>query len=246
MLPSTESYTTFLAEELARRMRANPRYSQRAFARQLGMSPGELSEILRGRRKLSLKATLKVAKALGLNESVELPHRNQLTLDMFNIISDWYCFAILNLAECEDFRWDESWIARRLAISVAEVRAGIDRLERVGLLERRKGKLVVSRDYVISPEGIPSEAIRNYHRQMLHRASQALESQALDEREIAGIDLALHPKLLPAIKKDISDFLDELVAKYARGRQRREVYHCEVAFFRLTAASRENSGGTHD
>ena len=58
--------------ELARRTRSNARYSQRAFARQLGMSPGELSEILRGKRPLSLKAMLKVARSLGLTGEEEV------------------------------------------------------------------------------------------------------------------------------------------------------------------------------
>src|SRR4051812_37760608 len=120
MLLGTDSAKTFLGEELARRIGNNPRYSQRAFARQLGMSPGELSEILRGKRSLSLKSALKIARSLGLNSSEtkhliylsqveksrKLPvpqidevarndaRERQLTLDMFHVISDWYCFAI--------------------------------------------------------------------------------------------------------------------------------------------------------
>lgn len=263
MLLGSDSYAQFLGEELVRRIRTNPRYSQRAFARHLGLSPGELSEILRGRRKLSLKATFKVGKALGLSPA-EVRHlgflvqrergreiekisngetsellgsalsRSVLSLDLFHVISDWFCFAILNLADCEGFRWEEKWISGRLGISIAETRVGIERLERVGLIERRNGKRIVCKDYLLSPEGVPSEAIRNYHRQMLERAIHSLDQQSVEEREIAGIDFAVNPAFLPAMKKDISDFLDEMVAKYARGRSRTEVYHCETALFRLT------------
>src|SRR3954468_13014795 len=69
MLLNTHSSQTFLSEELARRMKSNPRYSQRAFARQLGLSAGELSEILRGKRSLSLRSALRVASSLGLSPS---------------------------------------------------------------------------------------------------------------------------------------------------------------------------------
>lgn len=255
MLLQTESYETFLKEELERRTKANPQYSLRAFARHLGMSSGELSEIIRGKRKLSLKATQKIAQALGLTTTeakhlgylvqkknggivegkVNLSTRN-LSIDMFNLLSDWYCFGILNLTECEGFKWEERWLARRLGVSVNEVSLAIARLERVGLLERKNGKRIVTKDYLISPDGVPSEAIRNYHRQMLTRAIHALEMQKIGERENTGIGFAVDPKNLPSIKKDISDFLDQIVEKYGRTKKAREVYQCEVALFRLTRA----------
>ena len=40
--------------------------SQCAFAKQMGLSAGELSEVLRGKRALSLRSTLRVASSLGL------------------------------------------------------------------------------------------------------------------------------------------------------------------------------------
>jgi uncharacterized protein (TIGR02147 family) len=267
MLLDAETSTGFLKEELARRMRANPRYSQRAFARQLGLSPGELCELLAGKRALSLKSALRVARALGLSPAetrhliqlaqVERGRRlgapelleplrddaapsRELTLDMFRVVSDWYCFAILNLLDCDDFQSDAGWIARRLGISRLETELALERLERVGLVERdRRGELRGVKDYVLSPAGIPSEAIRNYHRQILGKAIEALETQGVGEREISGVGLAVDPVQLPALKKEIVEFQDRLVAKYARGRRKTEVYQLESALFRLTARRKE-------
>jgi uncharacterized protein (TIGR02147 family) len=263
MLLSTNSSRTFLAEELARRIKNNPRYSQRAFARQMGLSAGELSEVLRGKRNLSLKSALKVARALTLSpaEAKHLVHLTQvdksqgspllnpltsdtpsyqLTLDMFHVISDWTCFAVLNLADTQGFRFDAFWIAKRLGISRAEAQMALDRLERVGLIERKNGKLIIVKDYVMSPSGIPSEAIRNSHRQILNKAIEALETQDHTERDITGLGMAIDPKQLPSIRKEISDFQDSLVAKYSKGKKS-EVYHLEVAFFRLTQRSHERN-----
>src|SRR3954471_15112941 len=115
MLLETATSKQFLSEELARRIRVNPRYSQRAFARQMGLSAGELSEILRGKRALSLRSALRVANALGLSpaetrhlitlaqlektarygpaigidESADVPSTQKLTLEMFHVVSDW-------------------------------------------------------------------------------------------------------------------------------------------------------------
>jgi transcriptional regulator with XRE-family HTH domain len=46
----------------------NPRYSLRAFARSLGVSSGQLSEILSGKRPLSHKLARRISMALALTE----------------------------------------------------------------------------------------------------------------------------------------------------------------------------------
>jgi uncharacterized protein (TIGR02147 family) len=57
-----------LRDVLIRRMQKNPRYSSRALARDLGISPTYLSLIMSGKRKLSLRAAQRFGSALGLEE----------------------------------------------------------------------------------------------------------------------------------------------------------------------------------
>lgn len=246
-----------LEQELHRRIRKNPRYSLRAYASALGFSPGELSEILRGKRRLTAKALLKIARVLCFSpemterflretvpEKKERSTRNKsalpvrpLTVDFFHVVSDWYCFAILNLADTEGFRGDPKWIARRLGLTVTETKLALARLKRLGLLREEGGKLEAVSDYVISPDGIPSEAIRNYHRQILEKAAESLETQSVTEREIAGVGFAFDPKRLPELKKEIHSFLDRVVRNYAPSpgsEKPGEVYHLETSFFRMT------------
>ncbi len=263
MLLESNDYRQFLNEELVRKIKINPRYSLRAFARQIGLSPGELSEILRQKRSLSVKGALKIAVHLQLTEAEKdhllsliqkekanaaalrvgltideaAPTQRQLTMDLFHVVSDWYCFAILNLAETAGFKWNEDWIAKRLGISVPEVKTAIQRLTRAGLIEFNKGSAQVTKDYVISPEGIPSEAIRTFHHSMLVKAREALESQSVEERDITGLTIAIDPKKLSSIKKEINEFLDRINARYARG-PKTEVYQLELALFRLTREGR--------
>lgn len=259
MLMESKTPQEFLVAELAKRKRMNPAYSLRAFARQLKLSPGELSEIMSGKRHLSLKSALRTSKALGLNQietkqllqiaqldkSADIADKDllsplasqrivqQISNDLFHIVSDWFCFAIINLADCKQFKWNVNFISQKLGISALEARLGLERLERVGLIEMRNGKKRIAKDYVMTSSGIPSEAIRNYHRQMLKKAQEALDFQAVDEREIRGLGLPVDPKQLPAIKNDLKNFLDDMAAKYSKG-EKSEVYHLELAFFRLT------------
>lgn len=249
----------FLTQEYARRRQVNARYSQRAFARQVGLSPGELSEILSGKRNLSLRSALRIAKSMGLNatETKHLVHLAQLeksrdfggadllepirpameslqlNQDVFFLVSAWYCFAILNLADCDGFKWDPSWIAKKLGISKPEVISALDRMERVGIIQNQNGQKKIAKDYFTLLGGVPSESVKNYHKEMLQKAQQALEFQSLEERDISGVGFAVDPKNLPSIKKDILEFQDQIISKYSKGK-RKHVYQLEVALFRLS------------
>lgn len=265
MILKTQNYRAYLAEELARRVRDNSRYSQRAFAKHLGMSPGELSEILNQKRCLSLKSVLRIAEALSLNQTEtrhlsllvqqehtkalgkesllkeraalleELPPHEKFSEEHFAIVSDWYHMAILNLAETEDFSWSEKSIAKRIGISQTEVHLALRRLQKTGLIIPVKPRSYrVKANYLEILTNTPSQAIKQFHRQMLALAIRSLETQRMSEREISGITFSVDPTNLPAMKKDISDFLDEMLAKYSRGKKRKSVYHLEAALFQLT------------
>ena len=257
MMMTARSCSEFLLNELTRRQKVNPRYSQRAFARQMGIGSGELSELLKGKRNLSLRSALKISKALGLNSSetrrliemaqldrgekmgagnlfgMQAVELKKLALDVFEIVSDWYCFGILNLALTEGFRWNEVYISRRLGISVPEVRIAIQRLERVGLLEPSNGSWIVKETDLSTVSEIPSAAVRQFHKQMLQKCIDALELVDVAERDITGISFAVDPKDLPEIKADISRFQDELAQKYC-SRKKKEVYHLEIGLIPLT------------
>lgn len=249
MILTYDTYRSWLGDELARRLKANPRYSLRAFARDLKLSPGELSEILGGKRPLSHKAAAKIASSLGftpaeanhlfglvgsdLARNPAAPATRELSLDLFEVISDTTCLSIIALTDVDGFRWDTKWMAERLGVTAHETKAALDRLKRAGIVEDVKGRLTLKLEHLAAPAGIPSDAVKSYHRQVFDLAKLALDRQPLAEREIAGVSFALDPKHLPAIKREISQFLDHILSRYSKGRKK-AVYQLEAAFFRLT------------
>jgi uncharacterized protein (TIGR02147 family) len=106
-------------------------------------------------------------------------------------------------------------------------------------VKKEFGRFVCASDVVISTTGVPSEAIRQYHRQLLKRALDALDFQPVQERDITGISFSCDTKDIEAIRREISEFQDRMIAKYHRSRGN-EVYHLETALFRLT------EGVTHE
>jgi uncharacterized protein (TIGR02147 family) len=159
-------YREFLERELRVRIRRNPRYSLRAFARDIGMQPSKLSEVLSGIRGLSKATAEKVVQKIGLSSKetavfLNLVDAHQkrnriaqrlaeeklkalaadteygaLSLERFKIIADWHHFAILELTELSVFKSDPKWIANRLGLSTAAVVEAINRLIEFDLLKK--------------------------------------------------------------------------------------------------------------
>src|SRR5690606_12528133 len=146
------------------RLGRNPRYSLRAFARDLGLGPTRLSEILSGKQGLSSLSAQKIAQKMGLSREeseifvlqVESQHGRSalsremakeklkkialipdrsLNPDLFHIIAEWYHLAILELTRLKGFQSNSNWIAERLNLSVMEVDLALKRLLSLNLLK---------------------------------------------------------------------------------------------------------------
>ena len=63
-----DNYKEFLNDELSKRKSINPSYSLRAFAASLKLDHSRLSQVLQGKKGLSVKAGLELSKILGLNK----------------------------------------------------------------------------------------------------------------------------------------------------------------------------------
>src|SRR5690606_24193163 len=109
-------------------------------------------------------------------------HKNAnriMDLEVFKLLSDWYCLPLLELIKTKSFHSEPKWIARRLGITQAEVKETLDRLARLGVIEVQNEKIIgVSKDFLITSSDISSAAIKKHHIQMLERAGIALNSQA--------------------------------------------------------------------
>jgi transcriptional regulator with XRE-family HTH domain len=146
--------TELLKEHFAARVRNNKNYSLRAFARDLGINPGSLSAIMKGKRPLppehlptigkNLKLTPRKLKQLFSSSSSNLDtSRHSIPSDEksmiidernFHILAEWEHYAILSLMETVDFQSDPKWMAQRLGVNQTQIELALQRLEEAGLI----------------------------------------------------------------------------------------------------------------
>lgn len=290
MEPSNEISGTFpddyrrrLRRELEERCRRDARYSQRAFARDLGIAPHRLSEILRGKQGISRFAGEKVAQRLGLGKSererfldaiesvharsplkraaararlvkrAHAPAMEPLEADTFRLIGDWYHLAILELLKLRGAKSSPAWIGRALGIGEIEASLALSRLERLGFLKlpaAAGGKIRLLKPTNTLAGGVPSEAVKAFHRQVLERATAALFTQPVEEREYSTSFLAVERERLPEAKALLQEFWGKFHALMTPAAAAADDVYClGIQLFHLTnhrhLGTRETSRDAH-
>ncbi len=242
-----------LRQELVDRCKRNSSYSLRAFATHLELDPSTLSKILKGKRVIGKKSILQLGIRIGLTneeigaylngagndaeDSIEQLNFQQLKLDRFAVISDWYHFAILELMLVDEFRPDNLWIARALGIKPLEVDGAVDRLVRVGLL----GKTIdgdwedLSGGHTSSiGDDMVSAAHRRLQEQFLVKAADALTSVPIEDRDHSTMTMAVDRSRLPAAREKIKRFRRSLAKFLSEGDVHDEILNLNIALFPIT------------
>jgi transcriptional regulator with XRE-family HTH domain len=108
-----------LTAEFERRRSANPRYSLRAFARDLSVDHSTLSRLLRGKRRL----TVRTVRALGA--ALRLPPR--IIAELCALENE---AAVLSLLTHKNFQPESRWVSTVAGIPLDEVNITLHRLLR--------------------------------------------------------------------------------------------------------------------
>lgn len=265
-----QNYRTYLREVMAEKARKNPAYSLRAMARSLEIAPSFLSGVLKGQKNLSMKTSLDVARKLRLDENEgeyfcllaqkdaardpdvrenllarlrkHNPSQevNDLSVDHFRSISDWQHFAIMSATEIDGFEATGRSLALALEMPQAEIELSLERLERLGMVERdARGvyRKISSNPRVESKA--PSAALRNFHRQTLGKAIESLETQGTDEKVVGSETFAFDSSQVDELRKLADEFFDKALALSKKSSKRDCVYHLGVQGFNFTPSRRK-------
>jgi len=253
---SRHSSRDALREILLNMMVSNPKYSARAFARDLGVSSPFINMVLNGKKKLSLNRAVEITQIFKLSEE-EKQNLLQATLqdsgvnlevktkfnrsclqslseEQFKVIADWYHFAILDLTTTKKFQANSQWIARKLELRPLEVEVAIARLIKVGLLRENGNRLEKTNLQIDVPTQASAPAVREHHRQMMRRAEEHLkkiDQKSFESRMICSVTFAGDKNLIEAARQKVLDFQQELASFMSAGKSCEDVYQLNIQFF---------------
>ncbi|WP_374077421.1 DUF4423 domain-containing protein [Bdellovibrio bacteriovorus] len=237
-----------LLQELAKRQMRNSAYSIRAFARDLDVGVTSLSDVLAGKRSLSKSNVQKVMEKLLISPlekeqiwshyketsaRTEVDDRTMLDEDTFRLIADWHYIAILNLAKLKTNSAKPEWIAERLNIKKDEAEVALERLFRLELIKKVRGRMERTVKPLTTSNEIPSAAIRKHHSQNLRLAEESLHRDPVTTREFGSVTMAVNPEKLPQAKEILLKTRKKIASLLEEG-DVSEVYTLSFQLFPLT------------
>lgn len=253
-----------LFKSFNRKKLKNPSYSQRALARDLSISPVFVTKILNGEKEIPPKRIKKFVKVLDMDVTAEnllyqsilfhtipIPEVQNLLLHgfkisklniyeqnvekKFSLLKNWYGLAILDLLTCQ-VNHDPKNMAKALGITVSEVEQTLAGLLDVGLIEQHGTQFIKSAQHSFFPTTKSRKDVRDFHKQMLKKAYEALSNTSQEEYErrlVTGFTIATNPEKLEEAKRIIFDSLSEIALLLSEGTCK-EVYQYNVQLFPLT------------
>jgi transcriptional regulator with XRE-family HTH domain len=227
---NSDGLQSLLREELTRRIRVNPKYSLRAFARHLDLSPSYISLVLNGKRKPEKKALHKLITKLGIEtHDTFVP----LTEKTTTVISDWYHYAIMELLTIPKFNPSPIKISEALGITNLEAKLALERLLELGLIKKTKNnRLELSSQNNTNIDTDSARAARkNMQRQFFNLALRALDEVSFEQRDHSSMTMALDSKRLTDAKNLIKEFRRKFCEILQTSKTRDSVYTLNIALY---------------
>lgn len=163
-----------------------------------------------------------------------------IQLDQFKLISQWYHFAILEMTSLCGFVNDASWIMKRLGgkVNKTQIKNALERLHELGLVvSNNEGRPVKTHQSLSTKDGIPSDAVRQYLKDTINLAYEAVEKQSVDERIYNSCSVTIDSSKLKEAQEVILEFRRKMVT-LLESEKGDETYQLNIQLFRLT----ENKG----
>lgn len=233
----------FILQAFESKKKINSKYSIRAFAKFLEIDHSLLAKFLRGESILSsktisgclqkLKAPSSLIERSGKKSQRSL-HFSKIADDEFEYISKWTHFAILELMTIPHFELTPENIRKKINLSLAEARECIQRLEKLGFIEKKRNKYILRQETTTwYPQDQTNAAKIKFQKNILEISRLSLENDLLEERDHSSVILAINKSELPMIKEVIRDARRKLTKIMQKNKDFDDVYCLQMSFYPL-------------
>jgi len=231
----------------------------RAFARDLDMSPSGLNDFLKGRVGMSSKRVEMIAEILkwtptrkdyfldlilskydkdpAVRQASQMRIKSRLkegsfglSVDAFKAICEWHHLVIRELCDLKDNLKIKD-LAKELNITPLTAGKAVKRLLKLGLLvETKKGFKPAEANCHFGDE-VPSDAVREFHSQILDLAQTALKEKTMTERESHSLVFSVRKEDMAQMRSDLKKAILQIANRYAHAENRTAIQALSLQVF---------------
>lgn len=258
-----QNYKDYLVREFNSRKSRRPAYSKRAFARDLGLSPSTLVDFLKGKPCISSRRILELSEKLRLNaksrdhwldlytiafskkaSEVKLAKARILersssledkkSLEQFNVACEPIYWIYLELLTINPQMQSLSKAAIALGITEAKLKKINKELLNLGFLKKSpEGILTPSEAFRIFGDGRPSKTLRHFHKSLMKKAINSLETQSSEDRFQASVIFSIPKNKLKDLIYKLEKVNYEVLTEFSEGSDQDSVYGFSFHLFDL-------------
>lgn len=226
MNPWQDLFLKILEKNFDLRKQKNPRFSMRSYAKKIGLSPGALSEILKGKRQLRSDRALKILETLEVSNKDLVQFKNKIGIkiqihrskheaDKMDFLFDWVSHAVLGFFEIDNKIIDARWISKKIGQPLRAVETRIEQFIERGLLERQKdGRVVMpkrGRLWTVPPE-VSEENKHRFYVEQNRLARHALEHGPIEKGFYKSTTFVGSQAQIEIFKEEIIELFDRISA----------------------------------
>lgn len=165
-------------------------------------------------------------------------------VETYAYLVNWHYVAIREMASLPDFQLDLKWIRSRLKFKIGtkQVREALNFLVQHGFIQLdANGKCKRPDKGVRAKPGVLKPALIKFHREMLNRACDSIETTPSEFRNVSAHTAAIPLEQVAEAKRILEEARAKIVALTENGGQSAtEVYHFGFLAFPLTKSSGGN------
>ncbi len=154
----------------------------------------------------------------------------------FRLFREWYHSVVRECVVLKDFKSAPEWTARRLRghLPSDRIAESFQLLQDLGLLQKTANGYRQSDALITTDDEVQAMVVKDYHRQMLLQADEALKSLPAPRRDISALTFPIKRKDFPALKKHLQLMRKELLSFSAEAGEGDEVVQVNIQLFPLT------------
>lgn len=164
---------------------------------------------------------------------------------LHDYLSHWYHPVVRELVARSDFRDDPKWIAETLRPRITPKQAAHSLELLLGLelvtKDPATGRYALHEPTLTTEHEVTALGAANFHRQMIERALESIETVPSTQRDLAALTVCISPSIALEVKRRIHQFREAMTELCDNGSDGKVVYQLNLQWFPLTATDEVGS-----